>query len=96
MNVKFFKVLGVITGMSTMVAGEVVQAFSDGALDGSELAGIIKRGITGLRIAGVSQADLDQIQIATTQAEYDALDFQDGDMLIYSPKELTSKLKITV
>jgi hypothetical protein len=34
--------------------------------------------------------------MVTTRAEYDALKFKDGDVLVYGPVELTSKLKIRV
>ena len=96
MSMKWFKILGIVTGMATQVAGEVVQALADGVLDGPELGNIIKKGIFGLRMAGVSQDELDQIQMVTTRAEYDALEFKDGDVLVYGPVELTSKLKIKV
>jgi len=96
MSMKWFKILGIVTGMATQVAGEVVQALADGVLDGPELGNIIKKGILGLRMAGVSQDELDQIQMVTTRAEYDALKFKDGDVLVYGPVELTSKLKIKV
>ena len=96
MSMKWFKILGIVTGMATQVAGEVVQALADGVLDGPELGNIIKKGIMGLRLAGVSHDELDQIQMVTTRAEYDALEFKDGDVLFYGPVELTSKLKIRV
>jgi hypothetical protein len=93
---KWFRILGIVTGIATTLAGEVVQALADGVLDGPELGNIIKRGIMSLRMSGVSQEDLDMIQMVTTRAEYEALDFQDGDVLVYGPIELTSKLKIKV
>jgi hypothetical protein len=62
MSMKWFKILGIVTGMATQVAGEVVQALADGVLDGPELGNIIKKGIMGLRLAGVSHDELDQIQ----------------------------------
>lgn len=92
----FYKIFGVVTGVATQIAGAVMQAFSDDVLDGPELANITKSGIQGLRMAGVSQKELDMIQVATTRAEYEALPFKDGDVLIYGPVELTSKLKIRV
>jgi hypothetical protein len=96
MSMKWFKILGIVTGMATQVAGEVVQALADGVLDGPELGNLIKKGILGLSMAGVSQEELDQIQMVTTRAEYDVLEFKDGDVLVYGPVELTSKLKIKV
>jgi hypothetical protein len=47
-------------------------------------------------MTSVSQDKLDQIQMVTTWAEYDALEFIGGDVLVYGPGELTSKLKIKV
>jgi hypothetical protein len=93
---KWFKILGIVTGMATQVAGKVVQALADGVLDNPELGNIIKKGILWLRVAGVSQDELDQNQMVTTRAEYDALEFKDGDVLVYGPVELTARLKIRV
>ena len=92
----WFKIFGVITGVATSVAGEVVQSLSDGTLDGPELANIIKKSVRGLRMAGVSQEELDMVQVITTRQEYEQLQFVDGDVLVYGPVELTSKLKIKV
>jgi hypothetical protein len=93
---KWFKILGIVTGMATALAGEVVQAMADGVLDGTELAHLIKRGIMTLRMSGVSQEELDQIQITTKLSEVEGLQFKDGDLMVYVPEELSSKLKIEV
>ena len=93
---KFFKVFKIVMGVAMAIAGEVCEAWEDGVLDGPELASIIKKGIMGLRMTGVSQDELDQIQMVTSRAEYDMLSFKDGDLLVYAPEELTSKLKIKV
>ena len=92
----WFKIFGAVTGVATSIAGEVVQALADKVLDGTELGRIIKKGVYGLRLAGVSQEELDQIQVITTQEEYNALPFKDGDLIVYGPTELTSKLRIKV
>jgi hypothetical protein len=93
---KFFKVFKVVMGVAMSIAGESMEAWEDGVLDGPELASIIKKGIMGLRMTGVSQDELDQILLITTKMEYDMLPFKDGDLVIYGPSELTSKLKIKV
>ena len=92
----WFKIFGAVTGVTTSIAGEVVQAFADNVLDGTELGRIIKKGVYGLRMAGVSQEELDQIQVVMTLEEYEALPFKDGDLIVYGPTELTSKLRIKV
>lgn len=96
MKIGYFKLFGVVTGIVSATAGEVIQALADGILDGRELAKIVKAGIMGLRMAGISHADLDQVQVITTRAEYEALPFKDGDVAVYGPVEVTSKLKIEV
>jgi hypothetical protein len=88
--------MGIATGVATVLAGEVVQAMADGVLDGTELGRLIKRGIMTLRMSGVSQEELDLIKIVSQKYEYDTLNFKDGDMVIYVPVELSSKLKIKV
>ena len=93
-SMKYFMIIAQITSLATLMAGEIVQALSDGVLDGPELANIVKRGILNLRMAGVSHEDLDQIQVITARYEYDQLPFKDGDVLFYGPSEVTSKLKI--
>ena len=92
----WFKIFGAVTGVATSIAGEVVQALADKVLDGTELGRIIKKGVYGLRMAGVSQDELDQIQVIMTREEYEALPFKDGDLIVYGPMELTSKLRIKV
>lgn len=92
----FGKIIGAVMGVAMAIAYDVIEAFKDNILDGSEIARITKSGFQGLRVAGVSQAELDMIQVATTRQEYEALDFKDGDVLVYGPQELTSKLKIKV
>jgi len=92
----WFKIFGVLTGVATSIAGEVVQAMADGVLDGSELAGIIKSGISGLRMTGVTHDDLDQIKVVTSTYEHQQIDFQNGDIVVYAPVELLAKLKIKV
>jgi len=93
---KWFKIFGIVSSLAMNVAGEVVQALQDKVLDGPELASIIKKTIMGLRMAGVSQDELDQIQVITDRVEFETLPFKDGDVVIYGPSELTSKLKIKV
>lgn len=96
MKIGYFKIFGAVTGVVSSTAGEVMQALADGVLDGTELARIIKAGIMGLRMAGVSRGDLDQVQVITTRNEYEMLPFKDGDVLVYGPSEVTGKLKIKV
>jgi hypothetical protein len=93
---KFFKVFKVVMGVAMAIAGDVLEAWEDGVLDGKELGTIISKGIMGLRMTGVSQDELDQILIISTKMEYDMLPFKDGDLVIYGPSELTSKMKIKV
>jgi len=93
---KYFKVFRIVMGIALAIGGEVAEAWADGVLDGPELASIIKNGIMGLRMSGVSQKDLDMIQMVTTKGEYDMLDFKDGDLLLYAPEELIAKMKIKV
>jgi hypothetical protein len=78
------------------MSGEIAQALADGVLNGPELARIVKAGVMGLRMVGVSHRDLDQVQVITTRAEYEMLPFKDGDVIVYGPEELTSKLKMKV
>jgi hypothetical protein len=91
-----FKYFGIISGVAMALIGEVVTAMADGVLDGAELSRLIKRGVMSLRMAGVSQTELDQIQVITDRFEFDALPFNDGDLLVYAPQELLEKLKIKV
>lgn len=96
MNMKYFQVFGAITAIGTQVGMKVVSAMEDDVLDGPEIGDIVKTSINALRMAGVSHADLDKIQVITSRAGYEALPFKDGDVLIYGPSELTGKLKVKV
>lgn len=92
----FGKIIGAIMGMAMAIGYDVMDALRDDILDGPEIARIIKSGIQGLRFAGVSHKDLDHVQVITDRAAYEALPFKDGDLIIYGPSELTSKLKVKV
>ncbi len=93
---KPFKLFRVVMSVSMAISGEIAEAWEDGILNGKEMASIIKNGIMGLRMAGVSQKDLDQIQVVTQRYELEALSFKDGDIAVYGPQELINKLKIKV
>jgi len=93
-TVSYVELFITINAVASQVAMQVLRALKDDVLDGPEVASIVKAAIQGLRIAGVSHADLDQIQLITEKAEHDMLPFKDGDVIIYAPSELTSQLKI--
>lgn len=95
-TLRYFIIVSQVTSLATVMAGEIAQALMDGVLDGTELANIIKRLIMNLRMVGVSHAQLDQIKMTTTITETTelALNFKDGDIMVYVPSELTNKLKI--
>lgn len=92
----YFRIFGIVAGIGTSVAGQIAQAMADGVLDGGELVGIIKTGIMGLKMAGVSTEELDQIRIVTTAYEFHQSDFVDGDLVVYVPVKLLSRLKVKV
>lgn len=94
MKVSLIRVLGAITTVGSQLGMEIIIALEDGVLDGKELGKIVKRGINGLRMAGISQAELDQVHLIVDKYEFDTLDFKEGDMVIYSPAEVNAKLKV--
>ena len=94
MRVNLIRVLGAISTIGSQMGMEIIIALEDGELDGKEVGRIVKRGINGLRMAGISQAELDQVQLIVDKYEFDMLDFKDGDMIIYSPAEVNAKLKV--
>jgi hypothetical protein len=73
MKVNFIEIFGAITTVGTQAGIKVIRALEDDVLDGPELASIIKTAIRALRMAGVSHKDLDQVQVATTRAEYEMI-----------------------
>ena len=93
-TISYVELFITLNAVASQVAMQVLRALQDDVLDGPEVAGIVKAAIQGLRMTGVSHADLDQIKMITTKSDYDALPFKDGDVMIYGPSELTSKLKI--
>lgn len=86
----FILVWGVVNSM----VQETLMAMMDKVLTGAELVRIIKAGLMGLRLGQVTSRDVDAIQLVTTAAEFDAVDFKDGDGALYAPKVLLDKLKI--
>ena len=84
----------ILWGVANSVVQEFLFAMMDKVLDGVELLRIIKTAIMSLRLSGVLDSDVDQIQLITSKAEHDALDFVDGDAVLFLPKELVEKLKI--
>lgn len=94
MRVNLIRVLGAMTTIGSQMGMEIIIALEDGELDAKEVGRIVKRGINGLRMAGVSQKELDQVLLIVDKYEFDMLDFKEGDMLIYSPAEVNAKLKV--
>lgn len=88
------KLFIIIWGVVNSMVQEFCLAMFDKILTGVELVRIIKAGVMGLRLAGVTSGDVDKIKLITTKAEYDALDFQDGDGMLYGPKVLLEKIEI--
>lgn len=93
-KVNALRVLTAIGAIGSQVGMEIVLALQDRKLDGPEIGRIIKRGIQGLRMAGVSQKDLDQVKFIVDPFEFESLEFKEGDMLIYSPAEVNDQLLI--
>lgn len=96
MKINLFEVFGAVSTIGIQVGMKVVKALEDNVLYGPELAEIFKTSLQALRMAGVSNEDIDKVRVITTRAEFDQLDFKDGDVLVYGPEELTKKLRIEV
>lgn len=95
-RVSYVRVLGAIGMVGSQVGMEIVIALEDKILDGPEIGRIVQRALQGLKMAGVTQEDLDKIQFITDPYDFQSLEFRDGDMLIYSPLEVNAKLKINL
>lgn len=93
-RIDVLRILTAIGAVGSQVGMEIVLALQDKKLDGPEVGRIVKRAIQGLRMAGVSQRDLDQVLFITDPFEFEALEFKEGDMLIYSPAEVNNQLQI--